>query len=133
VSRASSLVVIAQKLRGEVSRLRFGRLVYHAYNSLFYVWAPHREYLQRYSRARPETLIVGMNAGYFGIAQTGIPFGDVEIVRDWLAIRAPVRKPLAKHPRRPIEGCACRRYELSGQWLWGWAQPLRHTRAVLRY
>ena len=120
--RASSLVVIAQKLRGEVSRLRFGPPVYHVYNPLFYAWAPHREYLQRYGRDRPEALIVGMNAGYFGMAQTGIPFGDVEMVRGWLAIHAPVRKPLAEHPRRPIEGYACRRHELSGQRLWGWAR-----------
>ena len=120
--RASSLVVIAQKLRGEVSRLRFGPPVYHVYNPLFYAWAPHREYLQRYGRDRPEALIVGMNAGYFGMAQTGVPFGDVVMVRDWLGIEGRVLRPNDEHPKRPIDGFACRRREVSGQRLWGWAR-----------
>ena len=122
MSRASSLVEIAQHLRSNVSRLRFDQPVCHVYNPLAYAWAPHREYLQRYGQNRHPVLIVGMNAGYFGMAQTGIPFGDVEMVRGWLAIRAQARKPRAEHPKRPIEAYACRRREISGQRLWGWAR-----------
>ena len=63
-----------------------------------------------------------MNAGYFGMTQTGIPFGDVPMVRDWLGISAPVRAPATSHPRRPITGFDCSRREVSGQRFWGWAR-----------
>ena len=63
-----------------------------------------------------------MNAGYFGMAQTGIPFGDVPMVRDWLCIAAPVRQPPTSHPMRPIFGFDCSRREVSGQRFWGWAR-----------
>lgn len=63
-----------------------------------------------------------MNAGYYGMAQTGIPFGDVPMVREWLAIDAEVQRPRPEHPRRPISGFACTRREVSGQRFWGWAR-----------
>src|SRR5207244_4008102 len=83
--------------------LRFGEPVCHVYNPLSYAWRPHCEYLRRFAR-QPEVLIVGMNAGYFGMAQTGVPFGDVVMVRDWLGIEARVERPEVEHPKRPIEG-----------------------------
>lgn len=112
-------VAVAKRLRKDVSRLRFGPPVHHVYNPLTYAWAPHRAYLARFGKGRHEVLIVGMNPSYFGMVQTGVPFGDVQMVRDWLAIRAPVRRPRAEHPKRPIEGYACRRREMSGQRLGG--------------
>src|SRR5437868_5267696 len=96
----SGLVPIARRLRDDVSEVRFGGLVAHVYNPLTYAWAPHREYLERYGRGRPGVLIVGMNAGYFGMVQTGVPFGDVEMVRDWLAIQQPARR----HTEDPVCG-----------------------------
>jgi single-strand selective monofunctional uracil DNA glycosylase len=123
----SGLVPIASRLRDDVSELRFGGLIAHVYNPLAYAWAPHREYLERYGGGQPGVLIVGMNAGYFGMVQTGIPFGDVEMVRDWLAIQQPVQRPKDEHPTRPIEGFSCRRREVSGQRLWGWARDTFDT------
>jgi len=122
MSRRPSLVATAQRLRNDVSQLRFGPPVYHVYNPLAYAWSPHREYLQRFGQGQHDVLIVGMNPGYFGMVQTGIPFGDVEMVRSWLAIVARVQRPRAEHPNRPIEGFACQRREISGQRLWGWAR-----------
>src|SRR5437667_173558 len=118
----SGLVPIARRLRDDVSALRFEGLVAHVYNPLTYAWAPHHEYLERYGRGRRDVLIVGMNAGYFGMVQTGVPFGDVEMVRDWLVIQQAVKRPNDEHPRRPIEGFSCRRHDVSGQRLWGWAR-----------
>lgn len=118
----SPLIEITKRLRKDVSRLRFDPPVYHVYNPLAYAWAPHHEYLKRFGQGPHKVLIVGMNPGYFGMVQTGVPFGDVEMVRDWLAIDAPVRRPRTEHPKRPVEGYACRRRELSGQRLWGWAR-----------
>ena len=66
--------------------------------------------------------MVGMNPGPFGMAQTGVPFGDVAMVRDFLGIAGPVGKPPVEHPRRPIAGFACHRSEVSGTRFWGWVR-----------
>jgi single-strand selective monofunctional uracil DNA glycosylase len=74
------------------------------------------------------------------MAQTGVPFGEVGAVRDWLKIDAAVRKPAHEHPKRPILGLSCTRSEVSGARLWGWARerfgtPARFFRrfVVLNY
>jgi single-strand selective monofunctional uracil DNA glycosylase len=53
------------------------------------------------------------------MAQTGVPFGEVNAVRGWLGIRGAVSKPEAEHPKRPVAGFGCPRCEISGQRLWG--------------
>jgi len=60
-----------------------------------------------------------MNPGPFGMAQTGVPFGEVAAVRDWLGIEGEVGKPAAEHPKRPVTGFSCPRSEVSGRRLWG--------------
>lgn len=116
------LVEIARRLRTDVTRLEFSPPVAYVYDPLEYAWAPHRAYLERYGNGHPEVLLVGMNPGPFGMAQTGVPFGDVTLVREWLGIEAPVARPPREHPKRPVQGFACRRGEVSGQRLWGWAR-----------
>ena len=116
------LVGIALELRRKAGRLRFGTPVTHVYNPLEYAWEPHRRYLERYGRGRRDVLLVGMNPGPWGMAQTGVPFGDVALVRDWLGITGRVRHPDREHPRRPVEGFRCARSEVSGTRLWGWAR-----------
>ena len=116
------LIEIARRLRGEVSTLTFGPPVTHVYNPLEYAWNPHRTYLERYGTGHPQIVLMGMNPGPFGMAQTGVPFGDVVMVRDWLCIDARVKKPRVEHPKRPVSGFACRRREVSGRRLWGWAR-----------
>ena len=91
----------------------------HVYNPLTYAWSAHREYLQRYGRAPKRVLFFGMNPGPFGMAQTGVPFGEVAAVRDWLKIEAPIGKPELEHAKRPVHGFACKRSEVSGKRLWG--------------
>ena len=122
MTTGTALVHVAARLRDGMAGLRFDAPVEHVYNPLEYAWAPHCEYLERYGRGRRDVLLVGMNAGYFGMAQTGVPFGDVQMVRDWLRIEARVERPKHEHPIRPIEGFACRRREVSGQRLWEWAR-----------
>ena len=116
------LVEVARRLRKDVAALAFGPPVEYVYNPLDYAWKPNRDYLDRYGRGSPQVILVGMNPGPFGMAQTGVPFGDVAMVRDWLEIEAPVGHPPREHPRRPIAGFNCRRSEVSGQRLWGWAR-----------
>ncbi len=124
-----SLLSISRELRREAGTLRFGKPVSHVYNPLDYAWQPYRAYLERYGRGPGRVVLLGMNPGPFGMAQTGVPFGDVVAVRDWLGIEAPVGKPPSEHPKRPVTGFACPRGEVSGQRLWGWARALYRTPA----
>lgn len=116
------LIAIAGELAHKVSSLNFGPPVACVYNPLEYAWQPHRQYLERYGQAPKEILLVGMNPGPWGMVQTGVPFGDVVLVRDWLGVAAPVGRPAKEHPARPVLGFACRRREVSGMRLWGWAR-----------
>ena len=116
------LVAVARRLRSDVSRLRFAAPVAYVYDPLVYAWRPHRAYLERYGRGRPQVVLLGMNPGPFGMAQTGVPFGDVGMVRGWLGIEGPVGRPGREHPKRPVAGFHCPRGEVSGQRLWGWAR-----------
>jgi single-strand selective monofunctional uracil DNA glycosylase len=118
----SSLVQISRDLSARVGRLRFPSVPY-VYNPLVYAREPHEAYLARWgSKAPRELLLVGMNPGPFGMAQTGVPFGDVELVRDFVGITGEVGKPPREHPRRPISGFACTRSEVSGRRFWTWAR-----------
>ena len=102
--------------------LTFAPPITHTYNPLNYARRTHEAYLKAYARPGIEVMFVGMNPGPWGMAQTGVPFGEVAIVRDWLGIDGPVAKPVHEHPKRPIQGFACTRSEVSGARLWGWAR-----------
>jgi single-strand selective monofunctional uracil DNA glycosylase len=117
-----TLVEISRALSERVTRLRFAEPVCCVYNPLEYARGPHELYLRRYGGGQKEVLLLGMNPGPFGMAQTGVPFGDVAMVRDWLGIFAPVTKPADEHPKRPVLGFDCHRAEVSGTRLWGWAR-----------
>ncbi len=81
------------------------------------------EFLERWGAAPKQVVLVGMNPGPWGMAQTGIPFGSVSFARDWLALRnREVARPALEHPRRRVLGFDCRREEVSGTRLWGWAR-----------
>jgi len=121
------LPALARDLQRRLTRLSFGTPVTHVYDPVGYAWEPHRRYLERYGRGTPEVLLLGMNPGPWGMAQTGIPFGDVGLVRDWLGIEGAVDRPAGEHPKRPILGFACPRGEVSGRRLWGWARDLFGT------
>ena len=117
-----SLSDISRDLSRRLAPLKFAAPVTHVYDPLDYAWAPHALYLSRYGAGPKEVLLFGMNPGPWGMAQTGVPFGEIAAVRDWLGLEAPVKKPKHEHPARPIEGFACARSEVSGARLWGWAQ-----------
>jgi len=111
---------ILDDLVRELRPLRFGPPVAHVYNPLEYAREPHERYLERYGRGRKEAVFLGMNPGPFGMAQTGVPFGEVGVVRDWLKIEGKVGKPAVEHPKRPVLGFDCPRSEVSGSRIWGW-------------
>ncbi len=121
------LVAISRRLAREVDELRFAPPVAFVYNPLLYARAPHELYLERWSGAPKRVVLVGMNPGPFGMMQTGVPFGEVALVRDWLGIDGKVTKPEHEHPKRPVDGFACARSEVSGARLWGWAKARFET------
>jgi single-strand selective monofunctional uracil DNA glycosylase len=118
----SPLVAISRELSKRVGSLRFGAPVAFVYNPLDYARQLHEAYLERYGQAPKEAVLLGMNPGPFGMAQTGVPFGDVAMVRDFLGLAGHVSKPTLEHPKRSIEGLGCSRSEVSGTRLWGWAR-----------
>lgn len=113
---------ISRDLSAAVSALRFDDPVAYIYNPLDYAREPHETYLSRFGSGQRDILMLGMNPGPFGMAQTGVPFGDVGMVRDWMGIEGPVSKPDPEHPKRPVQGFDCPRSEVSGTRLWGWAR-----------
>lgn len=116
------LIQISRALADEVDRLGTPAPAAYVYNPLGYARRPHEAYLERFGGPSREIVLLGMNPGPFGMAQTGVPFGDVVTVREWLGIDEPVGKPPREHPRRPVLGLGCPRVEVSGQRLWGWAR-----------
>lgn len=95
----------------------------HVYNPLQYAWDGQREYLARYGTKPGRVLLLGMNPGPWGMAQTGVPFGSVPAVRDWFGLTPRLGKHLPEqHPKYPILGMACHRDEGSGDRVWGWAR-----------
>jgi len=117
-----NLKQVSRALSKRVSGLTFRAPVAYVYNPLEYARAPHEAYLELYGKGPKHALLLGMNPGPFGMAQTGVPFGDVAMVRDFLGVSGRVLKPEREHPKRAISGFQCSRSEVSGSRLWGFAQ-----------
>ena len=110
----------ARRLADEVDQLSFSEPVTHVYNPLRYAWDAHDAYLSRVKLKKGTGVVfLGMNPGPWGMAQTGIPFGEIAAVRDWIGINMPLDRPKNEHPKRPVLGFACDRSEVSGRRLWG--------------
>ena len=114
-----TLIDAARTLSDAVDALPFAPPVTHVYNPLDYAWNVHRRYLERYGAGHKRVVFIGMNPGPFGMAQIGVPFGEIASARDWLGLEGPVGQPRITNPKRPVEGFACTRSEVSGQRLWG--------------
>ncbi|HEY6078114.1 MAG TPA: uracil-DNA glycosylase family protein [Polyangiaceae bacterium] len=117
-----SLVSISRELARQVGKLEFSEPVSHVYNPLVYAREPHERYLELWGKGPKRVLLLGMNPGPFGMAQTGVPFGDISLVREFLRVEGKVQKPPREHPKRPVAGFACPRGEVSGQRLWSFAR-----------
>lgn len=124
---AASIVRIARALSRELSGLHPPAQSAFTYDPIDYAWSAHRAFCLM-ARSRPRALFVGMNPGPFGMAQTGVPFGEVAAVRGFLGIDGAIRPPARQHPRRAIEGFACPRSEVSGRRFWGLMQDVFGTR-----
>ncbi|XP_077725906.1 single-strand selective monofunctional uracil DNA glycosylase isoform X2 [Canis aureus] len=111
-SLAEGFLAEELRLNNELSQLQFSEPVGIIYNPLEYAWEPHHSYVTRYCRGPKEVLFLGMNPGPFGMAQTGVPFGEVNVVRDWLGVGGTVSTPAQEHPKRPVLGLECPQSEV---------------------
>lgn len=122
-----ALIAASSKLARELDQLEFPSPIVCTYNPLDYAWASHELYLKKYADSPKKIIFLGMNPGPWGMAQTGIPFGEVSTVRDWLGLTSDVKQPKHLHPQRPILGFNCKRSEVSGRRLWGLFKEKFHT------
>ncbi|MBR0044803.1 MAG: hypothetical protein IJP56_08190 [Synergistaceae bacterium] len=113
------LISSALKLRDELNNLKFITEFDVVYNVLDYALEPYKIYCERFGANKKRALFLGMNPGPWGMAQTGVPFGEVNIVRDWLKINAKIYKPEHEHDKYKVTGFDCKRSEVSGKRLWG--------------
>jgi single-strand selective monofunctional uracil DNA glycosylase len=116
-------------LRRDMNALSIGAPVAYVYNPLDYAGALVEAYVRRYGSTTKKHVLLGMNPGPWGMAQTGVPFGEVSFVRDWMKLDGVVTQPQRMHPKRPVQGLACTRSEVSGKRLWG-AIAARHPSAA---
>ncbi|NCN28117.1 single-stranded DNA-binding protein [bacterium] len=103
----------------KLRRLKFSEPTAYVYNPLEYACASYNKYLDQFAQGKKKALFLGMNPGPYGMAQTGIPFGEISLVRDWMGICEPLGKLPKQHPKRPLQGFQCEKSEVSGRRLWG--------------
>ena len=128
MGHAERLIRAANVLSGKLDPIRFNAPVTHVYNPLRHAGRGHRRYLRRFADSPKRVVFLGMNPGPYGMTQTGVPFGEISAVRDWLQIEERIDRPANEHPKRPVDGFACTRSEVSGARLWGaiaehWRKP----------
>lgn len=128
MGHADRLIRAARVLSNALESIRFGPPVTHVYDPARHAGRGYRRYLRRFANAPKRVVFLGMNPGPFGMTQTGVPFGEVAVVRDWLGIEERIDRPRDEHPRRPVDGFECTRSEVSGARLWGaiakhWGEP----------
>lgn len=122
---ATNILKITKQLNAELQSLRLEReipAVSHIYYPLDYAYDPYKNYVNKYCNRLKNVLYVGMNPSPHGMCQTGVPFGDVDYVKNWLKISGDVKIPRGQHPRYPIVGFSHRTSEVSGSRLWGFLQ-----------
>ena len=124
MSPADEVLAAADELSDAMEQLSFAPPVAFTYNPLVYARAGHETYIRRFASTTKRALFLGMNPGPFGMAQTGVPFGEIPAVTLWMGITAPIGQPPAMHPKRPVQGFSCPRSEVSGRRLWGLFEEL---------
>ncbi len=119
MSQAGKLVRLSRQLSASYAGIAYQSPVAYVYNPLDYAAEPHECYLRRWGGGPKRVVFAGMNPGPYGMAQVGVPFGEIGVVRGWLGISGTVETPARQHPKKPVLGFDCRRSEVSGRRLWG--------------
>ncbi|CAG0916922.1 unnamed protein product [Notodromas monacha] len=121
---AARILAIEKLLSGRLNSLDYGEKVEYLYNPILYAEDLHTKFLSKFLVGPTEVFFLGMNPGPFGMCQTGIPFGEVGIVRNWMQIDGLVGKPAREHPKRLVLGMSSNRSEPSGKRFWSFFEHL---------
>lgn len=118
-------VTVTKNLNQRIETLSIEDKVEWYYNPLDYAFPVHEAYLEKFGSDRKTGFFLGMNPGPWGMAQTGVPFTDPYIARDWMELpRRSVGSPSNERDARPIEGWESDRKEASGQKLHGFFRSI---------
>ncbi len=128
MGHADGVLRATRRLCEAVDPMKFRAPVTHVYNPLIHAARGHRRYVRRFGDRDKRVIFLGMNPGPYGMTQTGVPFGEIASVRDWMGIEEKIDRPEHEHPKRPVDGFACTRSEVSGARVWGaiashWGEP----------
>ena len=128
MGHADRVLRATRRLCEAVDPMKFRAPVTHVYNPLIHAARGHRRYVRRFGDRDKRVIFLGMNPGPYGMTQTGVPFGEIASVRDWMGIEEKIDRPEHEHPKRPVDGFACTRSEVSGARVWGaiashWGEP----------
>ena len=128
MGHADRVLRATRRLCEAVDPIKFRAPVTHVYNPLIHAARGHRRYVRRFGDRDKRVIFLGMNPGPYGMTQTGVPFGEIASVRDWMGIEEKIDRPEHEHPKRPVDGFACTRSEVSGARVWGaiashWGEP----------
>ena len=91
---ARRLIISSRVLARDADRLVFSAPVRYVYDPLIYARVPYEMYLARFGAGKKRVVFLGMNPGPWGMAQTGVPFGEVAAVKTWLGISGSVKSPV---------------------------------------
>ncbi len=116
---ANRVLDASSTLCDRVDKMSFADPVAYVYNPLRYAWSMHEKYVRKWGDSKRRVLLLGMNPGPWGMAQTGVPFGEVGMVKGFLGLSGKVERPEREHPKRPVLGLESTRSEVSGSRLWG--------------
>lgn len=120
MSLPNQIQSLAQELNQRLAKLSFPEPVAYVYNAFEYAFPGYVGYTDKFATTTKRVFFLGMNPGPWGMAQTGVPFGEIPAVREWMGLYAEIGKPDPEHPKRPIEGYDCQKSEVSGRRLWGY-------------
>ena len=116
---AAALIKASRQLATRCAAIEFPADINLIYHPLIYAAAPYEEYLRKFAAGPKRNIFIGINPGPWGMVQTGIPFGEINAVQNYLKIRTAAVAPAVNYPELPILGPTCRRAEVSGKRLWG--------------
>ncbi|PSN56774.1 hypothetical protein C0J52_02685, partial [Blattella germanica] len=121
---SDTLLAIERKQCCKLESLHFSSPIEFIYNPLEYAYDLHSKFVHRFCNSPKIILFLGMNPGPWGMSQTGIPFGEIQVVKEWLKLSGTVGHPVKEHPSRQVLGLDCKRSEISGKKFWGFFQNL---------
>ncbi|XP_075222511.1 single-strand-selective monofunctional uracil-DNA glycosylase [Lycorma delicatula] len=115
------------KLTSENIEVKLNPPVEYIYNPLEYAFEVHSNFVNKFCNEKKQLLFLGMNPGPWGMMQTGVPFGDINTVKNWLKLSGNITEPHRQHPNKRVKGFDCKRVEVSGKRFWSLAQHLSNN------